>query len=66
MEKTVIVEIKRKRIHPKYKKEVVRKTRVYAHTEDPIEVGTKVTVEESKPLSKTKRWKVISVDNQKK
>jgi small subunit ribosomal protein S17 len=63
MEKTVIVEIPRKVSHPVYKKEIMRTTKIYAHTEEPIEEGTQVVVEETKPISKLKRWRVVDVLN---
>lgn len=66
MDKTVVVEVSRKVRHPKYKKYILRKTKVYAHTEQELEVGTKVTVEESKPISKLKRWVVVEIKQDKK
>lgn len=61
MEKTAVVEVSRKVAHPKYKKEIIRKTKIYAHIEEPVEVGVRVTVEESKPISKLKRWKIVEI-----
>ena len=61
MEKTVIVEVSRKEKHPKYKKYLLRKTKIHAHTEDEIEEGSRVVLEESRPISKTKRWRVVEV-----
>lgn len=63
MEKTVVVDVSRKEKHPKYKKYIIRDTKVYAHTEDEIEEGTQVVIEESRPLSKLKRWKVVEIKN---
>jgi small subunit ribosomal protein S17 len=63
MEKTVVVEVSRKEKHPKYKKYLKRETKVYAHTEDEIEEGTQVVVEESRPISKLKRWRVVEIKN---
>ncbi|MDD3661917.1 MAG: uS17 family ribosomal protein [Candidatus Dojkabacteria bacterium] len=60
MNKTVIVEIQRKVRHSRYHKEITRKTKVYAHTDEPVEEGAVVTVEESKPISRLKRWVVVS------
>ena len=61
MEKTVVVEVRRKVKRPRYQKYVMRKTKVYAHSEDPLEVGTRVVVEEAGPISKLKRWRVVEV-----
>lgn len=61
MEKTVVVEVSRKVAHPTYKKEIVRNTKIYAHIEEPVEIGTKVVIEESKPISKLKRWRVVEI-----
>lgn len=62
MDKTAVVEVSRKVRHPKYKKYIMRKTKIYAHTEDKLEVGTEVIVEESRPISKLKRWIVVRVN----
>ena len=59
MEKTVVVEVGWKQRHPQYKKVMNRKTKVYAHTEELIEIGTEVLIEETRPISKLKRWKVV-------
>lgn len=62
MEKTVVVEIERRKMHRVYKKVVKSTKKVYAHDEtNAIEVGSVVQVVESKPLSKTKRWVVEQV-----
>ncbi len=61
MEKTVVVEVLRQKEHPKYKKIMTMKKNYYAHTDDPIEVDTEVVIEESKPISKLKRWKVVEI-----
>ncbi len=62
MEKTVVVEIERRKMHRVYKKVIKFTKKVYAHDEsNAIEVGSLVQVVESKPLSKTKRWVVEQV-----
>lgn len=62
MEKTVVVEIARRKMHRVYKKVIKFTKKVYAHDEsNAIEVGSLVQVVESKPLSKTKRWVVEHV-----
>jgi small subunit ribosomal protein S17 len=62
MQKTIVVEIERRKMHRVYKK-VVRTTKhIMAHDEsDQIPVGAMVQVVESKPLSRHKRWVVESV-----
>jgi small subunit ribosomal protein S17 len=58
--KTVIVELVDYVKHPLYKKYVRRLTKVYAHDEkDECKIGEKVMLEESRPLSKLKRWRVV-------
>jgi len=66
MQKTVIVEVSRIQIHSKYGKRRVRDKKFYAHTDDPIELDTKVVIEEAKPVSKMKRWRVVEVLTDKK
>ena len=64
MHKTIVVEIERKVPHPLYKKIVKRVTKLYAHDEDnQCQVGDIVKIEQTRPLSKLKRWKVIEVLN---
>jgi len=58
--KTVIVQIRDYVKHPLYKKYLRKLTRVYAHDEkDDCKVGEKVMVQECRPISKLKRWRVI-------
>jgi small subunit ribosomal protein S17 len=62
MDRTVTVEVERKFRHPLYKKVVIRSTKFYAHDEsDAIEMGKRVRIEETRPLSKLKRWRVVEV-----
>ena len=61
MDKTVTVEVLRRRPDPIYKKYETRKKKYQAHSEKEIEVGMTVVIEESKPISKTKRWRVVEV-----
>lgn len=61
-DKTVKVEYAYKAPHPVYIKEISRKTIVVAHDEkNECGVGDKVVIEETRPLSKIKRWRVVSV-----
>lgn len=60
MDKTVVVRIETRMQHPQYKKVVKRAKRVYAHSENNnYQVGDTVTIMETRPLSKTKRWRVV-------
>ncbi len=61
MMKTVVVSEVRMVMHPIYKKRV-KKTRKYkAHSNDNLMIGDFVRIEETRPLSKEKRWRVVSV-----
>lgn len=62
MEKTVTVRVDRVKTHPKYLKQYKVSKRYAAHEEKgEAQIGDQVVIEESRPLSKTKRWRVISV-----
>jgi len=58
--KTIVVEVERRVLHPKYKKIVKRRAKYHAHDEENIcQINDEVVIQESRPLSKTKRWIVI-------
>lgn len=61
MQKTVVVEIERTYQHPLYKKTVHSVNRVMAHDELGCQVGDRVVVVESKPISAHKRWVVEKI-----
>ena len=62
MEKTVVVAIERRKLHPIYKKVVRTTKKIMAHDEsNEIEMGALVRVVESRPLSAKKRWVVEEV-----
>jgi small subunit ribosomal protein S17 len=62
MQKTVVVEVKRRVLHQKYKKYITKRNRFKAHDEkDECGVGDRVLVAETRPLSAQKRWKVVRV-----
>ncbi len=62
MDKTVVVSVERQLAHPLYGKRVTRRSRFYAHDEgNACLVGDKVLIEETRPLSKRKRWRVIQL-----
>ena len=59
--KTVVVEVERTFKHPIYKKYIKRSKKYHAHDEsDALKVGEKVMIEETRPISKLKTWKVVS------
>ena len=61
MDKTVVVNVERKFPHPLYKKYIKRSKRYHAHDENNAhKVGDAVSIQECRPLSKTKRWEVVS------
>ncbi len=63
MDKTVVVKVTRQVMHPRYKKFVRHSTRYKAHdAAESCGEGDLVTIVESRPLSKQKRWRVQSVD----
>jgi len=60
-DKTITVKIERKVKHPTYSKIMKRSSKVHAHDEENIaKVGDVVTVEECRPYSKSKTWKLLS------
>ncbi len=61
MQKTVVVELTRQFAHGFYGKQVTRSKRVAAHDEQGAHLGDTVRIEETRPLSRTKRWRVVSV-----
>ena len=59
MDKTVIVKVERRFPHPRYNKYVKKSKRYYAHDEkNNCSNGDLILIEESKPISKNKRWVV--------
>ncbi|MDD5448066.1 MAG: 30S ribosomal protein S17 [Actinomycetota bacterium] len=62
MDKTVVVTVDTLAKHPLYGKTIKKSKNFYAHDEDnQCEVGDMVKIVETRPLSKTKRWRVVSV-----
>ena len=61
MMKTVVVEIRRKVMHPLYKKVITKKNRIKAHTEEAIPEGASVLITETRPISKDKHHRVVRV-----
>ncbi|MEH1874446.1 30S ribosomal protein S17 [Nostoc sp.] len=64
MQKTVVVAIENRAPHPKYGKIVVNTQRYKVHDEEnKCKVGDRVRIQETRPLSKSKRWKITEILN---
>lgn len=61
MQKTVTVRVDRRYAHPKYGKIITRGKKYYAHAPEELNIGQKVRIIETRPLSKLKRWRVAEV-----
>jgi len=62
MDKTITVMIERKVMHPKYGKFLKKSTKLHAHDEkNECSIGDTVKIEETRPLSATKRWRLVEV-----
>ena len=62
MNKTIVVEVERRVPHPTFKKIVRKTSKFYAHDEkEEAVIGDKVLIEETRPLSKLKRWRLVEV-----
>jgi small subunit ribosomal protein S17 len=60
--KTIVVKVERKTMHPKYNKFVTTSKKYHVHDEkEQASVGQSVTIIESKPYSKLKRWELVSI-----
>ncbi|MFT5111799.1 MAG: small subunit ribosomal protein S17 [Parasphingorhabdus sp.] len=62
MNKTITVLVERQLQHPLYKKYIRRSTKMHAHDEEnTCKEGDKVVIEECRPLSKNKSWRLVSI-----
>jgi len=62
MDKTIVVRVERRFRHPKFKKVVTQYKKFYAHDEkEEAKVGDVVRIEETRPLSKSKSWRLVEV-----
>ncbi len=62
MQKTVVVAVDRRVTHPVYGKQIVQTSKFHAHDEKgEAHMGDTVRIEETRPLSKTKRWRVREI-----
>lgn len=62
MDRTAVLAVIEKVRHPRYNKFVQRTKRLYVHDEsNDLNVGDRVKVMETRPLSKTKRWRIVEI-----
>ena len=62
MNKTIVVRVKRRFQHPRFKKVVTAYSKFYAHDEkNEAKVGDRVRIQETRPLSKTKNWRLVEI-----
>jgi len=61
MNKTASVVVVRLKVHPIYKKRMKMKKKFHAHNELGVKVGDRVIIGETKPMSKTKNWRILEV-----
>lgn len=63
MDKSIVVLVERRVKHPVYGKYVSRSTKLHAHDENnECQTGDEVTIKEVRPISKTKSWTLVSID----
>jgi small subunit ribosomal protein S17 len=62
MDKTIAVQVERRLMHPLYGKFVKRSKKFFAHDEEnTCNIGDKVRIMETRPLSKMKRWRLVEI-----
>ena len=62
MAKTIVVRVERRFPHPQFKKVVTQYTKFYAHDEKgEAKVGDRVRIQETRPISKLKRWRLLEI-----
>jgi small subunit ribosomal protein S17 len=62
MDKTIVVLVERLVRHPKYQKVMKKSSKFYAHDEkNECQIGDKVRIMETRPLSKLKRWRLMEI-----
>ena len=63
MDKSIVVLVERRVKHPVYGKYITRSSKIHAHDEtNDCRIGDAVTIREVKPISKTKSWSLVSID----
>jgi small subunit ribosomal protein S17 len=62
MDKTAVVAVVERKPHPLYRKTVQRTSKFYVHDEaNDLNIGDRVRIQETRPLSKNKRWRIVEV-----
>lgn len=61
MAKTATVEVARIKVYPIYKKRIKVKKKFHVHDEIGVKEGDKVKISQTRPISKTKKWKIIEI-----
>jgi len=61
MQKTVVVAVENFVMHPMYQKYIKSTSKFLAHANDPLNIGDRVLIEETRPMSKRKRWAVKEI-----
>ena len=62
MDKTIVVRVERRFRHPQFKKVVTAYSKFYAHDDkNEAKIGDRVRIQETRPLSKMKRWRLMEV-----
>ena len=62
MDKTIVVQVERRIRHPLYGKQIRRFNKFHAHDENnEAAIGDRVRIKETRPLSRTKRWRLVEV-----
>jgi small subunit ribosomal protein S17 len=62
MTKTIVVRVQRRFPHPRFRKVVTAYSKFYAHDEkNEANVGDRVRIRETRPLSRTKRWRLVEI-----
>lgn len=66
MDKTCVVVVETVKVHPLYNKRYVSKKKYYAHDENnATQIGSKVRIRETSPMSKLKRWAIVEIFQEK-
>ena len=62
MDKTIVVQVEYRKAHPKYKKIIRSYSKFYVQdTDEKAKIGDRVVIEETRPLSKLKRWRLVEI-----
>jgi len=61
MKKTATVLVERRKVHPIYKKRIKVTKKFHVHDEIGVKLGDRVRIQASRPISKTKKWRIIEI-----